>query len=79
LPPKTTLTTLVRISVVAAVAEAAADAVEADEEEIAVAAPMEPTPRLQLHLLQHNQEDAQASLCAYTAAASITVRAIAAR
>jgi hypothetical protein len=46
--PKTTLTTLVRISVVAAVAKAAADAVEADKEAIAVAAPIELTLRLQL-------------------------------
>jgi hypothetical protein len=34
------------------------------------------TPALQLHLLEHNQEDAQASLCAYTAAANITVLVI---
>jgi hypothetical protein len=45
---KTTLTTLVRISVVAAVAKAAADAVEADKEAIAVVAPIELTLRLQL-------------------------------
>jgi hypothetical protein len=52
--PKTILTTLVKISVVAAIAKAAADAVEADKEAIAVAAPIEPTLRLQLYLLQYN-------------------------
>jgi hypothetical protein len=45
---KTTLITLVRISVVTAVAKAAADAVEVDEKAIAVAAPIELTLRLQL-------------------------------
>jgi hypothetical protein len=44
---KTTLTTLVRISVVAAIAKAAVDVVEADKEVIAVAAPIELTLRLQ--------------------------------
>jgi hypothetical protein len=51
---KTILTTLVRISVVAAVAKAVVDAVEVDKEVIAVAAPIELTLRLQLYLLQHN-------------------------
>jgi hypothetical protein len=51
---KPTLTILVRNSVVAAIAKAAVDAVEADEEAIAVAAPIELTLRLQLYLLQHN-------------------------
>jgi hypothetical protein len=43
---KTILIMLVRISVVAAVAKAAADAVEANKEVIAVAAPIELTLRL---------------------------------
>jgi hypothetical protein len=51
---KIILITLVRISVVAAVAKAAADAVEADEEAIVVAAPIELTLRLQLYLIQYN-------------------------
>jgi hypothetical protein len=43
---KTILITLVRISLVVAVAKAAADAVEVDREVIAVAAPIELTLRL---------------------------------
>jgi hypothetical protein len=51
---KTTLITLGRISVVAAVAKAIVDVVEVDKEVIAVAAPIELTLRLQLYLLQYN-------------------------
>ena len=43
MPLRTTLTKLVKISVVAAVAKAAADAITADEEAIVVAASIEPT------------------------------------
>jgi hypothetical protein len=43
---KITLITLIRISVVVAVAKAAVDAVEVDKEVIAVAAPIELTLRL---------------------------------
>jgi hypothetical protein len=52
--PRTTLKILVIISVVAAVAKAAADAIVADEEAIAVAALIELTLTLQLYLLEHN-------------------------
>jgi hypothetical protein len=53
--PKTTLTTLVRISVVAAVAKAAADVVEAEEEAIAVAAPIKLTNKR--HKFRHIEVD----------------------
>jgi hypothetical protein len=48
---KTTLTTLVRISVVVAVPKAVVDAVQVDKEVIIVVAPIELTLRLQLYLL----------------------------